>query len=167
MSTSPSETRWPNLTVFPARVGDSTLEEIAIQIRRRTEDNGTPGAFVGMRVVVYDCPSISWQGIRDVLAKNAAKSPSRWAHGQVVQLKCYYGWQMTVDEHLKRVLRGDLCSAKKLETKWAEHMTGGEESAAGRRRRRGRLVAANEGDDDTGIPTSWRRRRRGTSCAIM
>jgi F-box/leucine-rich repeat protein 2/20 len=49
---------------------------------------------------------------------------------EAIQLKCFYGWQMTVDEHLKRVLRGDLAAASRLERKWAEYMMSAEEAAS-------------------------------------
>ncbi|KAF8470550.1 hypothetical protein BDZ91DRAFT_541490 [Kalaharituber pfeilii] len=165
-----------NLEIDNTRVGDFTLEEIAIRTRNRKVSSDRLGAFVGLRVVIYDCPSISWHGVREVLVRNAVKVPSRAAHGQVVQIKCYYGWQMTVDEHLKRVLRGDLCSANRLESKWAEHMVAVEEGHGRRRRRRRRgdaLWAPEDGDDGdeegAGAASSWRngRRRRGASCVVM
>lgn len=143
-----------------------------MHVRRRKELKGKTGAFVGMRVVIFDCPSITWNGVREVMIRNATKRPCEDIHGQVVQMKCFYGWQMTCDEHLKRVLRGDLCSANKLEAKWTEHMIALEEGT-GRRRRRRRDVANQvftpELDDEAGPASSWRNRdrRRGASCAIM
>lgn len=160
-----------NLELDNTRAGDFTMEEIGMQVRRRTDMRGKTGAFVGMRVVMYDCPSITWNGVREVMIRNATKRPYEDVHGQVVQMKCYYGWQMTCDEHLKRVLRGDLCSANKLETKWAEHMIAVEEGHGRRRRRRdaGTQDFIPELDDEAGPVSSWRNRgrRRGASCAIM
>lgn len=145
-----------------------------MRTRRRTSNNCTRNAFVGMRVVIYDCPSITWQGIREVLIRNAIKMPCRSFHGQVVQMKCYYGWQMTVDEHLKRVLRGDLCSANRLENKWADHMIAVEEGGRRRSQRRRdtgmQMFLGLDGDDEAGAATTWRngrRARRGASCTIM
>lgn len=161
------------VNVSQARAGDFTLEEIAMQIRKRPHTSESIKATVGLRIVIFDCPSISWQGIREILVRNSISRPGQTSHGQIVQIKCYYGWQMTVDEHTKRVLRGDLCSAEKLETKWAEHMIAVEDGQIGRRRRRrGRNQNQNlqEADDNTNVLTSWRngsRRRRGASCAIM
>src|SRR5699024_3608910 len=79
---------------------------------------------------------------------------------EIIQLKCFYGWQMTVDEHKKRVLRGDLAAASRLDRKWADYMMATEEAGATgmgvwRRRRRAReaerLFNANEDEDVYGI----------------
>lgn len=101
---------------------------------------------------------------------------------EIIQLKCFYGWQMTVDEHTKRVLRGDLAAASRLDRKWADYMMATEEAGAAgagarRRRRRAReaerLYAADEEDDDGygygGISALGGRRRRAQSggCAVM
>ncbi|PLB33308.1 F-box domain protein [Aspergillus candidus] len=99
----------------------------------------------------------------------------------VIQLKCFYGWQMTVDEHNKRVLRGDLAAASRLDRKWADYMIAHEEAGtagAGARRRRRRAHAAEqvyeqdeEADGGEGAPAGGARRRRaqssGSSCVIM
>lgn len=37
---------------------------------------------------------------------------------QVIQLKCFYTFQPTVEEHTKRVMRGDFVAARRLERKW-------------------------------------------------
>ncbi|SPQ22368.1 2ac167d8-8931-4f6a-8aec-4950fc29b9a8 [Thermothielavioides terrestris] len=62
------------------------------------------------------------------------------APAEIIGLKCFYEWQMTVDEHTKRVLRGDAAAACRLERKWADYMQANEEAgvrgAGGRRRRR-------------------------------
>ncbi|OJJ38993.1 hypothetical protein ASPWEDRAFT_24863 [Aspergillus wentii DTO 134E9] len=100
---------------------------------------------------------------------------------QVIQLKCFYGWQMTVDEHMKRVLRGDLASANRLDRKWADYMMATEEAGAAgagarRRRRRAReaerLYNADDADDayDGGVVSALggrRRRAQSGGCAIM
>ncbi|KKK19033.1 F-box domain protein [Aspergillus rambellii] len=100
----------------------------------------------------------------------------------IIQLKCFYGWQMTVDEHTRRVLRGDLAAANRLDRKWADYMIATEEAGvagAGARRRRRRAREAeriyNEDDEDEesygigGIVLGGRRRRAqsGGSCVIM
>lgn len=94
---------------------------------------------------------------------------------EIIYLKCFYGWQMTVDEHNKRVLRGDLGAASRLDRKWADYMMATEEAGAagaGARRRRRRARDAerlyNAEDDDEG--TGFGRRRRaqsGGSCVVM
>ncbi|KAE8349856.1 hypothetical protein BDV28DRAFT_52734 [Aspergillus coremiiformis] len=102
---------------------------------------------------------------------------------EIIQLKCFYGWQMTVNEHNKRVLRGDLAAANRLDRKWADYMMATEEAGATgagarRRRRRAReaerIYNADDEDDDTygagGISAFGGRRRRahsGGACALM
>lgn len=100
----------------------------------------------------------------------------------IIQLKCFYGWQMTVDEHTKRVLRGDLAAASRLDRKWADYMMATEEAGAAgagarRRRRRAReaerLYNLDDEDEDAygigGISAFGGRRRRAQSggCALM
>lgn len=102
---------------------------------------------------------------------------------EIVQLKCFYGWQMTVDEHTKRVLRGNLAAATRLERKWADYMMATQEAGvagagARRRRRRAREAEANIADDDDDddnwygpaglMPLGGRRRRaRSGGCVVM
>ncbi|RJE20824.1 F-box domain protein [Aspergillus sclerotialis] len=100
----------------------------------------------------------------------------------IVQLKCFYGWQMTVDHHTKRVLRGDLAAASRLDRKWADYMMATEEAGAagaGARRRRRRAREAerlynvdSEEEDEYaigGISSFGGRRRRAQSggCVVM
>ncbi|KAK2853227.1 hypothetical protein FQN49_005284 [Arthroderma sp. PD_2] len=98
---------------------------------------------------------------------------------QIISLKCFYGWQMTVDEHTKRVLRGNLAAAMRLERKWGDYMMANEEAggSARRNRRRAReLEALFDLDDDqeygygpAGLaPLGGRRRRaRSGGCLVM
>ncbi|KAK1777855.1 hypothetical protein QBC45DRAFT_181252 [Copromyces sp. CBS 386.78] len=114
---------------------------------------------------------------------------------ETIALKCYYGWQQTVDEHTKRVLRGAFPSARRLEAKWAQYMQAEEEERAGgdgagrrRRRRRAREAAMVHADEEEGVGRmrvdrddedgrQWggagvgaRRRERGggtVSCVVM
>jgi F-box/leucine-rich repeat protein 2/20 len=99
---------------------------------------------------------------------------------EIIELKCFYGWQMTVDEHTKRVLRGDLAAAARLDRKWAEYMMATEEAGAGgagarRRRRRAREAERlynddeEDGDGSGGVgPLGGRRRRaRSGGCIVM
>jgi F-box/leucine-rich repeat protein 2/20 len=112
----------------------------------------------------------------------SSPSPSPTLPAEIIQLKCFYGWQMTVDEHTKRVLRGDLNAASRLDRKWADYMMATEEAGAAgagarRRRRRAReaerLYNADEDDDDSygvgGISALGSRRRRAQSggCTVM
>ena len=94
---------------------------------------------------------------------------------EIIGLKCFYGWQMTVDEHTKRALRGDILAANRLERKWAEYMQAIEEAGTGgaggrRRRRRAREAQqahATEEDGGAGGTTVARRRARTAVCVIM
>jgi F-box and leucine-rich repeat protein 2/20 len=106
---------------------------------------------------------------------------------EVIQLKCFYTYQPTVEEHTKRVLRGDFASARRLERKWAEFMMAQEEAGApgaGSRRRRRRAREAQmmhadeeEGGDGLGgmyggaagigVGGGRRRRARSGGCAVM
>ncbi|KAJ5786305.1 uncharacterized protein N7503_011517 [Penicillium pulvis] len=109
-------------------------------------------------------------------------SPSPTYPSEIIQLKCFYVWQMTVDEHTKRVLRGDLSAASRLDRKWADYMMATEEAGAAgagarRRRRRAReaerLYNADEDEEDAfgvgSISGQGRRRRAqsGGGCALM
>ena len=103
---------------------------------------------------------------------------------EIIHLKCFYGWQMTVNEHNKRVLRGDLAAANRLDRKWAEYMIATEEAGTGgsgtrRRRRRAREAERiyNEVDEETaaygvgGISALGAGSRRhtdsNTGCTVM
>jgi F-box/leucine-rich repeat protein 2/20 len=98
---------------------------------------------------------------------------------EIIALKCFYGWQGTHDEHMKRVLEGDLPAAGRLERRWAEYMMANEEAGAGgaggaglrRRRRRAReaqMMHADEEEGGVGMGGIGRRRRaRSNGCQIM
>ncbi|KAK2739862.1 hypothetical protein FQN57_006438 [Myotisia sp. PD_48] len=101
---------------------------------------------------------------------------------ELIQLKCFYGWQMTVDEHMKRIMRGDFISAQRLGRSWSEYMAASDSAhAAGssrrvRRRARDLEVRYHLEEDElneygTGrvSPLSGRRRRAisGGSCLVM
>lgn len=105
-------------------------------------------------------------------------SPPRQYPSEIIRLKCFHGWQMTTDEHTKRVLRGNLAAAARLERKWADYMMANEEagpdSSARRRRRRRRDMDALEDEQDYwygpgGLAPLGRRRARsgGSSCVVM
>lgn len=98
---------------------------------------------------------------------------------EVIQLKCFYTYQPTVEEHTKRVLRGDFLSARRLERKWADFMIAQEEAGAAgagsrRRRRRAReaqMMHADEEDGEgtpgSGVGGGRRRRARSGGCMVM
>lgn len=98
----------------------------------------------------------------------------------IITLKCFYNYQLTVDEHTKRVMRGDFGAAVRLERKWAEWMMLNEEAGAGgaggrRRRRRAREAQMMHADEEDGpggygnTPGGRRRRARsgGSGCVVM
>lgn len=167
------------------RISDLVLAETVSMVRRRSRRTPDRSQLpqIGLSMVVYDCQHVTWTGVREVLSRNAEiKSPlnergerRETYPTEIIALKCFYGWNMTVDEHTKRVLRGDLQAASKLERKWAEYMQANEEAgtlgAGGRRRRRRARVAqaahADEEGGDAGIVGGGRRRARTAACAVM
>ena len=98
---------------------------------------------------------------------------------EIISLKCFYTYQPTVEEHTKRVLRGDFTSARRLERKWADFMMAQEEAGASgagarRRRRRAREAQMMHADEEDGLITPGsgvgggrRRRARSGGCAMM
>ena len=159
-------------TVFMdnTRVSDLILTEAAAQIRIRDRKNplatNSPPT-VGLHLVVYDCQNVTWTGVREILSRNT--EPNRQ---EVISLKCFYGYQDTVDEHMKRVLKGEAKAASRLERKWADYMVASEEAraqGAGARRRRRRLreAAMVHADEGEGGPRNGRRRARSGGCAVM
>lgn len=97
---------------------------------------------------------------------------------EVIQLKCFYTYQPTVEEHTKRVMRGDFMAARRLERKWAEFMMAQEEAGAGgagsrRRRRRAREAQMMHADEEdvnaagSGVGGGRRRRARSGGCSVM
>ena len=152
------------------RVSDLVLTEAAAQVRARdrvapVSPNVPP--TVGLHLVVYDCQNVTWTGVREILSRNT--EPNR---REVISLKCFYGYQDTVNEHMKRVLRGDAKAASRLERKWGDYMVANEEAGAqgaGARRRRRRLreAAMVHADEEEGGPRGGRRRARSGGCAIM
>ncbi|KAL2053902.1 hypothetical protein ABVK25_005831 [Lepraria finkii] len=152
------------------RISDLVLTEAAAQVRARDHvapvlPDGLPK--VGLHLVVYDCQNVTWTGVREVLSRNT--EPNR---REVISLKCFYGYQDTVNEHMKRVLKGDAKAASRLERKWADYMVANEEAGAqgaGARRRRRRLreAAMVHADEEEGGPRGGRRRARSGGCTVM
>lgn len=193
-------TRLKSLFVDNTRISDLTLAEAAAMVRKRSVGAPRPSTLpvVGLTLVVYDCSHVTWTGVREVLSRNA-EVPRPQGNGkgkttadgqgqqqqdaqatpalpaEIIGLKCFYGWQMTVDEHTKRVLKGDLAAAGRLERKWADYMQANEEAgvagAGGRRRRRRAREAQQAHDEEEGAGGSGggagRRRARTTGCAVM
>ncbi|KAF2101358.1 F-box/LRR repeat-containing protein 2 [Rhizodiscina lignyota] len=178
--------RLESLDMDNTRVSDLVLVECAANLRdrNRVARGITAGSrerpSVGMRVVAYDCANVTWTSIREVLSRNAEHTPKGTYPAQILALKCFYNYQPTVDEHTKRVMRGDFSAALRLERKWAEWMMLSEEAGAGgaggrRRRRRAREAMMMHADEEDGggfggVGTQGRRRRArsgGSGCVIM
>lgn len=175
-----------SLLLDNTRSSDLVLAEAASMVRRRSKrtDDRSLRPQVGLSMVVYDCQHVTWTGVREVLSRNAeVKKPlnDRGERHQtfpteIIALKCFYGWNMTVDEHTKRVLRGDLAAANRLERKWADYMQANEEAgtigAGGRRRRRrareAQMAHADEEEGGAGAGVvGGRRRARTAACVVM
>ena len=164
------------------RISDLVLAEAAVMVGKRstrTEHSKTRPA-IGLHMVVYDCQNVTWTGIREVLFRNTqvkhtgGRDSKLTYPTEMIGLKCFYGFQMTVDEHTKRVLRGDLSAASRLERKWADYMQANEEAGttgAGNRRRRRRAREAQQlhADEEEGGGAGNGRRRARTvaACAVM
>lgn len=167
------------------RVSDLVLAEAALMVRgrskRTTDKKAKPE--IGLSLIVYDCQHVTWTGVREVLSRNAEiKTPLCLGERprplptyptEIIALKCFYGWNMTVDEHTKRVLRSDFSAANRLERKWADYMQANEEAGTGgaggrRRRRRAReaQMAADEEEGGAGVG-GGRRRARTAACVVM
>ena len=166
------------------RISDLVLAEAALMVRTRSSRTTCARSRprIGLRMVVFDCQNVTWTGIREVLSRNSeVKKPSGDQMSvtyptEIIALKCFYGWQQTVDITTQRVLRGDLHAAKILERKWGEYMMATEEAGAGgvglrRRRRRAREAARQHADEEEGgVGTGGiigRRRARSNGCTIM
>ncbi|KAL7821506.1 hypothetical protein V8C44DRAFT_11136 [Trichoderma aethiopicum] len=163
------------------KISDLVLAEAASMVIKRSKPASTSDVRpqVTLRLAVYDCQNVTWTGIREVLFRNAQVRPAASLPGGItyptesIGLKCFYGFQMTVDEHQKRVLRGDLVAAGRLERKWADYMQANEEAGVGgvgyrRRRRRARHAQALHADEEDGGVVGGRRRARTLgSCSVM
>lgn len=165
-----SSSKLRSLVMDNTKVSDLVLTEAAAQIRAR--DCITPASRqslpkVTLQIVAYDCQNVTWTGVREVLSRNT--EPNR---REIISLKCFYGYQDTVNEHLKRMLRGDVKAAARLERKWGEYMVANEEAGAQgtggrRRRRRLREAAMLHADEEEGGPRGGRRRARSGGCIVM
>jgi F-box/leucine-rich repeat protein 2/20 len=167
----------------PATVRPPTIRSVtwdgssALRTERRASTNPAKPK-IGLKMTVFDCQNVTWQGVREVLSRNTEiRRPQRPAPistlsldtsqasesfparaispqpdsaladmtpfpafpqapaiseypTQIVALKVFYGYQQTVQEHTRRVLRADFAAAARLERKWAEYMIASEEAAA-------------------------------------
>ncbi|RCI17089.1 hypothetical protein L249_2125 [Ophiocordyceps polyrhachis-furcata BCC 54312] len=164
------------------RISDLVLAEAASMVATRSRrstamDEGTNKPRVTLQMVVYDCANVTWTGIREILFRNAQMVAGARRSGcaaEMIGLKCFYGFQMTVDEHQKRLLRGEAEAARRLESKWAEFMQANEEAGTdgpGHRRRR-RRARETQGlnlldEDGGGVGGGRRRARTMGACIVM
>lgn len=163
------------------RISDLSLAEAAAMVAKRSakKEHSAGGApsppAITLSLVVYDCHNVTWAGVREVLFRNAQmKTTSSGAityPTEMIGLKCFYGFQMTVDEHQKRVLRGDFGAASRLERKWGDYMQANAEATvtgAGhrRRRRRARETHTVHLEEEDGAVGRRRARTMG-SCSVM
>lgn len=138
-----------------------------------------PRPKIGLDLTVYDCQNVTWTGIREILFRNAEIPPSQYPPAsqypppsqfpspsqpnsnpkppyeqkEIIALRCFYNWQPVVSEHNRRVLRGDLEAARRLEKKWGRYMMFNEEVGAGggrRMRRRARRARVGYVDEEGG-----------------
>lgn len=172
-------TRLKTMDLDNTRISDLALAEAAYMVNRRSKRSTKAGGRprVGLKMTVYDCQNVTWTGVREVLFRNAQILAVGGGTGDVtypvemIALKCFYGFQMTVDEHQKRVLRGEFEAAGRLERKWADYMQANEEAGVAgagyrRRRRRAREAQALHAHEEDG-PNGRRRARTTGSCAVM
>ncbi|KAI0408722.1 F-box domain-containing protein [Xylaria palmicola] len=163
------------------RIGDLVLAEAAAMVRSRSARTSIHGScpHVGLKLVVFDCTLVTWTGIREILSWNAkvrqGVSRESTYPTEIIGLKCYFGWQQTVEQHTQRVLRGDLNAAVRLERKWADYMqavqeAGAEGAGIRRRRRRAReaqLLHASEEEEGNGGFGRRRARTLAAACVVM
>lgn len=168
-----------NVDLDNTRAGDLVLAEAASMVNRRSQRSMEAGAKPKetLTLLVFDCQHVTWTGIREVLFRNTQIRPAPGFPGrvtypsEVIGLKTFYGFQMTVDEHQKRVLKGDFHAASRLERKWADYMQAQEEAGVGgsghrRRRRRAREAQALHANEEDGLGGRRRARTMG-SCFVM
>lgn len=157
------------------RISDLVLIEAGSMVAGRSTHSvtyGTPPEFT-LDLAVYDCHHVTWTGIREILYRNTDRKGKEGSYtypSQAIALKCFFGYQMTVDEHQRRVRKGNIKGAWRLEKKWAEYMQFTEEAditGAGfrRRRRRARQAEATLHNDGGAIRRA--RARTMGSCFVM
>jgi F-box and leucine-rich repeat protein 2/20 len=182
-----------NLEVDNTQAGDGMLMEAPRLIARRVSSQASSSAQapVGLRIVAYDCGSITWVGVSEVLAQNltltrlcnASRRDSissvfeRDSYSQpspIIRLKCTFEWQRLVDAHTRRCLRGEYAAAEQIGLGFSRWMM--EEAEEGvwgghARRRRRRALGLVDAGDDGFIMGVGRRRLRAFSapsnCLIM
>lgn len=181
-------TRLRSLEVDNTQAGDGMLMEAPRLVARRSSssDGSSTHSPVGLRITAYDCSSITWVGVSEILARNLSLSrnhnnPRRKSTDSVfhddsyiystpiITLKCTYEWQRLVDAHTRRCLRGEFAAAEQIGRGFSDWMMeDAEEGALGGRARRRHRRALGEEVFVMGV---GRRRLRAfsapNSCLIM
>ena len=186
-------TRLRNLEVDNTQAGDGMLMEAPRLVSRRSSslDPSSKHTPVGLRIAAYDCGSITWVGISEVLAQNlslsrAHNNPRRnsadsifhddsyLSPAPIIRLKCTFEWQRLVDAHTRRCLRGEYAAAEHIGLAFSRWMMEeAEEGAWGghARRRRRRALGLVEQGEGTFVMGVGRRRLRAfsapNSCLVM
>jgi F-box/leucine-rich repeat protein 2/20 len=181
-----------NLEVDNTQAGDAMLMEAPRLISRRSSSSSSPSKPVGLRIAAYDCGSITWVGISEILAQNLALSkahnnPRRNSTDStfnddtycspvpIIRLKCTFEWQRVVDAHTRRCLRGEYAAAEQIAlgfSRWMmEEAEDGAWGGGHTRRRRRRALGLAEQGEEAFIMGIGRRRLRAfsapSSCLVM
>jgi F-box and leucine-rich repeat protein 2/20 len=140
--------RLRNLEVDNTQTGNTTLIEAPRWVLRRA-GKGLP---LNLRLVVYDCPSVTWVGVSEILQHNQQQAKD-YVHERdvpLIRLKCCYDMQNIIDAHYRRCLRGEFSAAQQIQMGFSRYML--EEAEDGlwsrmrRRRRRGALDPGEMGE---------------------
>lgn len=169
-----AHTTFTPASIATAAINAFSRDKTPSQHQRPGSVTPTSLPSIALSIVAYDCQNITWTGVREILSQNSSTSDSPYNQPRslIIGLKCFYGYQDTVNEHTKRVLRGDYKAAARLERKWGEYMLASEEAGAvgagaRRRRRRAREAAMQHADEAEGGPRGGRRRARSGGCTVM
>lgn len=163
-----------NFEMDNTKVTDLALVEAAHFVKKRAEATAplpklSPEELIkriSLRIVIFDCAGVTWAGVREIMEKNMEADPMKQS---LIQMKCFFEYQETMDQHTKAVVSGDMNRARFLMNSWVRYIEDGTGASAGSRgrrvSRRARNWAAAWADD--GDPQSRPRVGRGGSCAIM
>lgn len=180
-----------NLEVDNTQAGDGMLMEAPRLVARRVTAQGSSTTAVGLRIAAYDCGSITWVGVSEILAQNlvltrAYNTPRRSSISSVferdsytslapiIRLKCTFEWQKLVDAHTRRCLRGEYAAAEQIGmgfSRWMMEETEEDVWGGHTRRRRRRALGVVDAGEDAFVMGVGRRRLRAfsapSSCLVM
>ena len=179
-----------NLEVDNTQAGDGMLMEAPHLVSRRLLTISSNRIPVGLRIAAYDCGSITWVGISEILAQNLSLSrihsdprrnstsstfhdDSSSSPAPIIRLKCTFEWQGVVDAHTRRCLRGEYAAARQIGLGFSRWMMEEEDGVWGgnaRRRRRRALGLVEQGDEALVMGVGRRRLRAFSTpgnCLVM